>query len=448
MMSTSQDAISVSQKKYIERIDKFRWNRDVGKKLITNHGEYFERLDGFEKLLLEDCNSGSNEELYRKANADDLTFAADELFLKNLLTKICEFTFKENLVTYMEFIKVFSLNSPPTATIFDTMHLFMILCTFLHTNTRITPKPKSYSAFVADYDPTGYNKQSSMHYSKQEMQSDADRLRKSRYRKLRQGRVFVPVSKWAAVPENLEHELKFHFKVEKEGGSVFDTYKKFGNLYNDLSKAIDDVASDSYTENLLKAEKRFLAKVKQIDYSNYLKLQQKIRDHLNSDLTYQGINLYRWERTMMPWRIVHDVNRLLSGELNFLSEDDYLLRASYLKEVPFPQLYESLLLSTKVSIRKIREYAIAFDRLTREMNRDGCLILDALIEKKILGENWQRTMCSLMNKLGKKVLYDPKEIDLTVPEGDAQRKFEKLLSYPVKISLYNETENLEFLLVD
>lgn len=53
-----------------------------------------------------------------------------------------------------------------------------------------------------------------------------------------------------------------------------------------------------------------------------------------------------------------------------------------------------------------------------------------------------------MNKLAKKVLYEPKEIDLTVPEGDAQRKFEKLLSYPVKISLYNETENLEFLLVD
>lgn len=128
-----------------------------------------------------------------------------------------------------------------------------------------------------------------------------------------------------------------------------------------------------------------------------------------------------------------------------MSEDDYLLRASYLKEVPFPQLYESLLFSRKVSIRKIREYAIAFDRLTREMNRDGCLILDAMIEKKILGENWQRTMCSLMNKLAKKVLYDPKEIDLTVPEGDAQRKFEKLLSYPVKISLYNETENLEFL---
>lgn len=74
MMSTSQDAMSVSQKKYIERIDKFRWNRGVGKKLITDHGEYFEKLDGFEKLLLEDCNSGSNEELHRKANADDLSF--------------------------------------------------------------------------------------------------------------------------------------------------------------------------------------------------------------------------------------------------------------------------------------------------------------------------------------------------------------------------------------
>lgn len=58
--------------------------------------------------------------------------------------------------------------------------------------------------------------------------------------------------------------MQFRFEVEKEGGSVFDTYKRFGNLYNDLSKAMDDVESDSYTENLLKAEKRFLAKVKKI----------------------------------------------------------------------------------------------------------------------------------------------------------------------------------------
>lgn len=316
-------------------------------------------------------------------------------------------------------------------------YTFEVLCAFLHTSNRI--KGKSYLDFIYEHRSSGYNdSKSSNRYYKPEFVTVADKFRKSRYRKLRQGKVFVPESKWAAVSADLEHELTFHFAIEQGDFDLFDTYKRFGNLYNDILKVVDGDKSDAYEENLLKAERKFLSKLRKLDYSKYLSLQQKIVDHIKSDDKYYGINLYRLERTMMPYRMTHDVKQLVSRPHNCRAETAYLLRASYLKEIPFPAIYNALLISP-LDANTVETYAGIFTAFLQDANFISCLILDALIEENFFGNDWADTFLQKANELAPSVLYDPDKLDLSIPEGEIQDKFEKLLSFPVRLMVYNET---------
>lgn len=418
--------MSSSQGKYIKRLDNFRWNSNAGKKLIEENDEYFEKLDFFEQYLLSLRSSAHIRHLIENSHSEQL--------LIEILLNIYNFLYDD--------AKIASVHDFGGQTLEDAIvgvYVFTVLCTFLHTSTRI--KGKSYLDFIYEHRESGYNdSKSSNRYYKPEFINAADRFRKSRYRKLRQGKVFVPESKWAAVSVDLEHELTFHFAIEQGDFDLFDTYKRFGNLYNDILKVVDGDKSDAYEENLLKAEKKFLAKVRKIDYSKYLKLQQKIVDHIKSDDKYFGINLYRLERTMMPYRMTHDVKQLLSHPHNCRAETAYLLRASYLKEIPFPAIYNALLFSP-VDANAVETYADIFTAFLRDANLISCLILDALIEENFFGNDWADTFRQKTNELAPIVLYDPAKLELNIPEGDAQEKFEKLLSFPVKLTVYNMTKN-------
>ena len=117
-----------------------------------------------------------------------------------------------------------------------------------------------------------------------------------------------------------------------------------------------------------------------------------------------------------------------------------MLRASYLKEIPFPAIYNALLFSP-VDANFVEAYADIFNAFLRKVNLVSCLILDALIEENFFGNDWADTFIHITNKLAPSVLYDPDKLDLDTPEGEIQDKFEKLLSFPVKLLVYNETKS-------
>lgn len=420
-----------SQEKYIGQLNNFRWNRDSCEKIIEGNSEFFEAADFFEQFIL--SSRYSTDIRFPKENNDD------KQLLKNVLSKIYDFIYDGTVTTYDPLRITFSKKSL-NETVASSC-IFTILCTFLHTSTRMKGKP--FPDFICEYDPQrDFYLKNYGQCSKADIENDAARLRKSRYRKLRQGSVYIPEYKWAAVSADLEHELSFRFVIEQSDPDLVDTYKRFGNLYNDILKTIDGEKGNDYAKNLLNAEKKFLAKVHKLDYSKYLRLQQQIIAHLKSERKYIGINLYRLERTMMPWRMISDVNFLLSHKCGSKTETAFLQKTAYLKEIPFPKIYCALRSLTE-SAENIRLYADLFDEFIYYSNIVGCLILDTLIEENFLGNNWADTMRCIMNDLAVNVLYDPEELKLDTPEENAQEKFEALLSYPVELDICNRLRYLD-----
>ena len=410
------------QEKYIRQLNNFRWNRDSCERMIEENSALFEAMNSLEQEIINSRNQYSIH--LSQGDRDDVQLL--RWALSNIYTFFCGIVTETCAPLYT------IINQKSLEAVFAGSCIFTILCTFLHTSTRI--KGKSFLEFIYEHDPVRHYASES--YSKTQLEFEAERLRKSRYRKLRQGSVYVPGYKWATVPADLEHELSFHFVKEQCDSDLVDTYKRFGNLYNDILKAIDDEESDDYAKNLLNAEKKFSAKLHKIDYSKYLRLQREIITHLKTDEKYIGINLYRLERTMMPWRMINDVNFLLSNQCDRKKETAFLQKTAYLKEIPFPKIYCALC-SLPENAESISIYADLFDEFIHYLNIIGCLILDTLIEENFLGNNWADIMRCTMNALAVDVLYDPEKLKLDAPGGNAQEKFEALLSYPVKLCIRN-----------
>ena len=416
-----------SQKKFIERLDHFYWNHDVCRRIIEADPAGFEKLDQFRLSL-----STSTNMMHLKE-----TSAYTELLIKVLLA-IYKFIYADAKSTHAPFFHC--LNTASLENYLIESYMFTVLCSFIHTSSRIERKP--YSKFLHEYNPLP----STDHIST-ETHPDADGFRKSRYRKLRQGKVFIPQTKWAAIPKDLEHELSFRFAIELEEPDLFDIYKRFGNLYNDLLKVVDPSKGNICMEAFSKAEKQFLSKLTKLDYSKYLRLQETIIDHICSNKEYCGINLYRLERTMAPYRIINDVNMLASHSFGNEAEADYLTRTAYLKDIPFPKIYHTLLF-TRTDTSTIADHADTFDALLHRINFIGCLILDALIEEHFFGEDWENLFRVLSNSLAQDVLYDPDKFASPKLNGKEQEKFEKLLAAPIKLLAFAETADSQTVSTD
>jgi len=70
-----------------------------------------------------------------------------------------------------------------------------------------------------------------------------------------------------------------------------------------------------------------------------------------------------------------------------------------------------------------------------------CLIIDALVERGVLGDDWEELFRNMTNKMAEDVLYDPSKIDFTVKEK-SQEKFIRLLHAPV----YFNTQPIKLLI--
>ena len=428
--------MSYSQEKYIQRLNNFYWDRDANKSFIERNDAFFKKLDSFEVDILSRY-SLHYAQCLRDTNQLENHLAA-------LFKEVMRFI-SDNASPFFAPFLLFFNDTSAQINLIDS-YFFSVLCTFMHTTTRI--KRKSYSDFIYERHPSKYNDPASpSHLSKAQIEFETDKFRKSRNRKLKKGRVYIPEHKWAAVPKTLEHELAFHFIIEQKNSDLTDTYKRLGNLYNDILRVVDAEKNSQFEDNLRDAVKKFHSKLKKLDYSKFLELQKTIFEHICSDEEYIGINLYRLERTMAPFRIMHDVNMLASYPFDNHMEADYLTRTAYLKDIPFPRIYHALLFS-QADIPTIADHADTFDVLLHHINFIGCLILDALIEENFFGDNWENLLRNLSNKLVQKVLYNPHGFSIPKLNEKSQAKFENLLAAPIallemdELALYRASKNV------
>lgn len=384
----------------LNRTKNFRWN-----------------VEKLEKRFREDKDSFLDLEIFR----DDIITFCKHGFIKSLSAS-------ERLERVLR--KIYDMIRKPEF----ILHLgerayeayeFAVCSSFLHTSKRV--KGMSIDQFIQRNGPRRYYQQPGLR------QSDAEMLRKARERRLRQGPVYVKKNtQWNAITKDNEHEWKFYFALKEADEVVRDTEKRMGNLYKGIKAAIYSERDDQYESRVEGAYKKFLSKLAKLQYENYLKLCKEAISHICEDKTYYGMNIYRLEKRLQPYKIIKEVKKLAECRSSE-EETDLLLRMVYLDEICFPKIYEALLHNP---VNLVEKYAGEFLHIWQEETFKSGLILDELVEKGFWGEDWETLLRNKVNGMAEEVFYDPQKVDFFIADqAQAQEKFARILHAGVFIEI-------------
>lgn len=398
----------------IERAQNFRWNVEKLEKAAEENAAPFIYLYDLKKEIIE------------KSSVSLASEKSDPEEIKSLFTQIYD-----SLANQRPEYKLF-LNPPSLKdNVFDAC-FFTTLSGFLNTSKRI--KGKSFHDFVYDNDPLKFRYSDSPNYGNLDLLNDRkDALRQYRSRLFRARNVYYRNSQRQAITKDAEHEWTFYYVIDDYDDIVRDTFKRFGNLYNDINKAVDADKDDGYNVNLQKAYKKFRSKLKKIKYENYLKLSEAILSHIGKNKEYYGLNIYRLERKLKPHIISGEVKKLLACQ-SIDEENVLLLKTVILKNIHFPKLYADFI---SLPLEDMNRCALEFPLFLQDISTPSCLIFDALVDEGILGKDWEKLFLKIINEMAERVFYKPSEIDFTILP-DSQEKFERLLLSPILEVLYYE----------
>lgn len=389
---------------------------------------FFENLYNFKKVLVQ------------KLNKEDLTNTKKlDLFFHQMFV----FTVSQAEESAY-FIEVFSVDEE--IFLFDSVFeacSYSTLCMFLHNSKRIEGKRLReivYEHSRHNYKEEGYK---IYNYSNGLSEEEAS-FRKMRNRILSERSAYDTRSKWQSVSKDSEYEWAFYFKDLND--ELKDTYKRIGNLYNDVNKALQSTKDDGYNGRLQVSYNKFLSKLKKIKYKNYLDLQKEIIRYLSDNKEYYGINIYRFEKELMLYKITTETNTLLNLTQNNdddIVEDvtDFLQKTFILKDLPFPNLYNDLMVFLPHVIAEMVEIFYNFQDC---FVRSSCLVLDELVEKGFFDDQWEDFFIKSINEKAESVFYVPDQINFnSTPELQLQTAFETILMSPVAILLNSISKKFE-----
>lgn len=426
-------AAKSSDYEIVTRAQYFRWNTKELAKQVAEHEMCFFDLDILRNVIVKFsrtplANSLDKHELFNRIfskiygmiKKSELDFS---LFCNNLSVRNRRPVSSESGSAYRG------------SSLCDEVYavcLFSTLCTFLHDSKRI--KGMTLREFVQDNHPSNFKNIDSQNYAMPSfLFAEELRLRKHRHKLLKTGKVYHKNTQWASMTKDAEHEWTFYYALDNAEETVRDTFKRIGNLYHDIDKAINSKQDDEFLGRLDEAYKRFSSKLTKIEYGSYLNLQQTIIDHILKDKEYFGLNLYRLERKLQPFIITEEVKILLACQ-TFEEELDFIKKSVVLKDITFPKLRKMFFSLPRCYMESC---AAEFPGYLKDIACSSCLILDELVENGVFGEDWENLFRSIVNEMATSVLYNPKEIDFTVTE-ESQKKFLKVLSVPALYILSEE----------
>lgn len=301
-------------------------------------------------------------------------------------------------------------------------YVFTACSAFLHTSKR--EKAMTISEFVKKNHPLDFKNRNSPNYWNPSLfQSEVERLRKARQRRLNQGAGYYKEnSQWNAMAKDSEYEWTRYYTLETIDAVIRDTNKRVGNLYKGIPEAIAAARDDKYNGGVQLAYKKFLSKLKKVKYKDFLSLYKTDFSRICENKEYYGLNLYRLERRLQPYKIMYEVKKLTrccSSE----EEADLLLKMICLDEICFPKIYEALL---HTPLDLIAQYTEEYLQMWITDTIISNLILDELVEKNFFGENWCALFLDKVNEMAEEVLYNPQTVEF-FEEEYAQEKFVRLL---------------------
>lgn len=372
-----------------------------------------------------------------------------ELNSKQRLDWIFETVFNFIIEQYTEF-NVFHRNKSIYKNVYEAC-FFTTLCMFIHGTIRI--KGVSLRKFLYDFSSKKYNLKGSNDIKRSEfyfdynfpekdskgfndIEKEETKLRQMRYRLLSKRATYIQKPEWSAISVDSKKEWSFIYALDNlysSNNELFDTYKRIGNLYNDINKElkIDNV---NYSR-LESAYKKFLNKLRKIKYENFLDLQKEILFNIGKDKSHYGINMYRFERTLRLFNITSEVKVLLEAKDD--KEELYLInKYIILNNIQFPKLHQDF-----IALGDLKDAAICAKNFLLLMDyvvSSSRLIIDELVEFNLLGDDWENLFLGAINDMAERVFYDPAQIEYAI-KPNSQEKFEKIVAAPVLDVLYRKT---------
>lgn len=398
----------------------------------------------------------------------NLQFLADNI-IANVVNKMQKQTYSEAEILQVVFAGVYNYvmdrNKEYSKILYKILYenqdafdacFFMSLCMFLYDTKRL--KGMSLRKFLYEHSQMGYNDKESPNYfdfesrSREFRDSKGDKpgvssdlilgeettLRKYREHLLDKRPVYHDSSEWSAIRKVSEHEWTLYPQLGGTDTELQDTEKRIRNLYNDVNKALACEKDENYISNLDAAAKKCRSKIKKLQYKRYLKLIQYFFEHIKKDKTCYGINLYRLEKELKPYRITSDVNALVN--CNDIEAERVIQQAMVMENIVFPKLYKYFANLPDISYTQI--CANIFWLFMNEAVHASRLIIDKFVEAGTFGEDWEQLFLKTTNELAETVLYDPSEInDSITPKS--QQEFEKYLFESVDLLIRQYKESAE-----
>jgi len=403
----------------IERNKHFHGNLELKDEEIIGNAEFSQNLYNLKNYILRILDDGN--------------FSDHQHILHIVFSNIYDFIIGQDYT-----FDIFDISTNFYSHIYDAL-FFTSLGMFLHDTKRI--RGKTLTEFIYDNSSQNYNKESSINYCTlkdplPDLMLDKTTFRKSRHRLLSSRPVFTDRSEWSAISKDSEYEWSLKYLLERDTDSIFDTYKRIGNLYNDIFKELDSAKTSTDSKRLKDAYTKFLSKLRKIKYENYVNLQKFYLSYICNDKTYYGINIYRYEKENRFYIISKEIKKLTACKCED-EEDAILKKSSILSDIWFPRIYEAFFL---VPIHRLKYTTDIFTIFRNVFIFVSRLIIDELVEKEYFGDKWESSFISIMNEMTEKVFYNPHELDFSFPTSvRTEELFQKLLSQSVRDTILKQT---------
>jgi hypothetical protein len=344
------------RRELIERANNFNWNWDK---------DFLEDIYRDKRLF---------EHLYDFFESTDIKEYSDFINKTSISLQPLDLIFTEVFNTAIfvdDEYKIFQEDTPFYSNMYDAYY-FTSLCSFLHSTKRI--KAMSLRDFLYNNSSYKYNVKGTPLYfdlnkhGKGDVKSEGygqirieeDTLRQKRHRLLKNRPVYIKKTEWSAMSADSEYEWSFLYVLNSLDDDLADTYKRLGNLYNDVNKVLEK--ENPSKEDLEYAYNKFYSKLKKIKYNLLLEIQKRILEHVNGNKRHYGINLYRFEKELRLYNIANEVKNLLECK-NETEENSVLKRISILNDIYFPNVYRDFCIHCNPDNIGIGHYASAFRKL-------------------------------------------------------------------------------------
>lgn len=398
----------------VDRAQNFHNNIVLFEKDNIGYKFFYERLYDLKEELIKEL--------------DEVNELTGEIVLKTVLEEVYDFSIKQDLFfENFENRSVFGGDVVLYDSVFEACS-YTALCMFLHNTTRI--KGKTLREFVYQNSLADYKSHCSIENKCSGLSEEEVAVRKMRNRILSQREVNDERKKWQAVSKDSEYEWSLYFGMSSFDVKLQDTYKRMGNLYNDINKVRLSARDEKYESRRGEALKKFSSKLNKIKYEDYLELQKAIAGRIKENRDYYGMNIYRFEKEIGLYKITNEVKRLLACK-NTDEEMEFLVRSSCLSDIFFPKLYASLI---ALDVDRICQCVLAYHQVRNYIVSSSLLIFDELIEKGYFGKEWEKLFLDIINKNAENVFYSPDDIDY-VATPESQEKFHILLEFSAMFAL-------------